>query len=51
MKISEEGKHMIYTRASGDIVFLWPTVAISVTNDWWIELAWLSFAIGVRKTQ
>jgi hypothetical protein len=42
---------MIYTRASGDVVFLCPTVAISVANDWWIELAWLNFAIGARRTQ
>jgi hypothetical protein len=40
---------MIYTRTSGDVVFILPTVAVSVTDEWWIEFAWLSFAVGVRR--
>ena len=41
---------MIYTRVSGDVIFLWPTVAINVSEDWWIELAWLNFAIGIKES-
>ena len=42
---------MIYTRTSGNVVFICPTVAISVADDWWVELAWLNFAIGIRRIE
>lgn len=37
---------MIYTRLSMTTVFLWPTVAIGITGEFWVELAWLGFAVG-----
>jgi len=40
---------MIYTKTSSTAIFLWPAVAINVEEDWWIELAWLTFAIGIRR--
>jgi hypothetical protein len=39
---------MIYTKTSTTAIFLWPAVAINMEEDWWIELAWLNFAIGIK---
>ena len=41
----------IYTRLSFSVVFLVPTIAISVEDDWWIEVAWLGAAIGLRRSE
>ena len=29
------------------VVFVFPSLAFSIDNDFWIELAWLGLAIGV----
>jgi hypothetical protein len=40
---------MIYTRISYNVVFLIPTIAVSVVDEFWIEAAWLGFAIGLKE--
>ena len=37
----------IYTRLNSGVVFVFPALAFSIDGDFWIELAWLGFAIGV----
>jgi hypothetical protein len=51
----DSGRHaesegsMIYTRISYNVVFLIPTIAVSVVDEFWIEAAWLGFAIGLKE--
>ena len=40
---------MIYTRFSTDVVFLLPTIAIGIGDKLWVEIAWLGFAVGIKK--
>ena len=42
---------MIYTRISYNVVFLIPTIAVSVVGDLWVEVAWLGFAIGLKEKE
>lgn len=37
---------MIYTRFNHSTVFVWPSLAIGIANEFWIELAWLGLAVG-----
>jgi len=39
---------MIYTRFSTDVVFLIPTIAVGIGDNFWIELGWLGVAIGLK---
>jgi hypothetical protein len=39
---------MVYFEADRDYVILWPTIAISLTGEFWIELDWLNFVLGWR---
>ena len=41
---------MIYTRLNTSTVFVWPSLAFSIDGEFWIEFAWLGFAIGWTQT-
>ena len=43
----EEKRMEIYTRINVSAVFVWPALAFSIEDDFWIELAWLGFAVGL----
>jgi len=36
-----------YSRFSDHCVFILPAIGVGVTGCFWIEFAWLSFAVGV----
>ena len=40
---------MIYTRFSKGVLFLFPTVAIGIGDKFWVEIAWLNGAVGIKK--
>ena len=35
-----------YKRKSDTAVFIWPAMAVNFNRGFWLELAWLSFAVG-----
>lgn len=37
----------IYTRLNSSVVFVLPAIAFSIEGNFWLELAWLGFAVGV----
>lgn len=39
----------IYTRLNSSVVFVFPTLAFSIDAEFWVEIAWLGFAIGIKK--
>jgi hypothetical protein len=47
--VEKRGEDMIYTRFSTDVVFLLPTIAAGIGDKLWVEIAWLGFAVGIKK--
>jgi hypothetical protein len=37
----------IYTRLNYITIFILPALAIGIGDEFWIEIAWLGFAIGI----
>lgn len=38
---------LFYSKYSESAVFIWPTLAVNFNSGFWVELAWLSFAVGI----
>lgn len=38
---------IFYRRSSHSACFIWPSLAVNFQDDFWIELAWLSWAFGL----
>lgn len=40
---------MMYFEHDKEYVIIWPAVAVSLANEFWIGLAWLNFEVGWRS--
>jgi len=40
---------MLYFECDREYIVLWPTVAVSLAGEFWIELDWLNFVFGWRS--
>lgn len=40
---------MMYFEHDKEYIMLWPAIAISLADEFWIGLAWLNFELGWRN--
>jgi len=40
---------MIYLERDKPYVMLWPAIAVSLADEFWVGLTWLNFEIGWRS--
>ena len=39
--------YLFYSKRSETALFIWPALAVNFNDGFWLELAWLSFAVGM----
>lgn len=37
---------LFYSKQSENAIFIWPSLAVNFVGGFWVELAWLSWAVG-----
>lgn len=40
---------MLYFEADKEHVFVWPALAVSLSDEFWIGIGWLNFEFGWRS--